>query len=162
MTSSWHMITGNTLKYNGRNKGWCLCNGDIFWFTVFLWICVLNETKAWSNDESHQGLGKDNCNTIASLSNSLTNTQSMQSTITGEQGDEWASVLNLLGLAELHKTRQISSRRSACLCVCMCRVKRLILVLENQTALNLTWGWHQASYIYGASVSPAKWTPFVG
>lgn len=33
----------------------------------------------------------------------MTTAQSMQYTITGKQRDEWAPVLNLLGLARLHK-----------------------------------------------------------
>lgn len=41
----------------------------------------------------------------------------MQYTITGKQCDEWASVLNLQGLAELHKAGQISSCSSSCVCV---------------------------------------------
>lgn len=110
----------------------------------FFWVSceVLIETKALSNTESHWL--ENNVLILANLSNSLTNTQSMQYTITGKQCDEWASVLNLLGLAELHKAGQISSCSSSrecvrlCVFVCVYRVKRLlILVVENQTALKL-------------------------
>lgn len=44
----------------------------------------------------------------------------MQYTITGKQCDEWASVLNLLGLAELHKAEQTSSCSFVCACLCVC------------------------------------------
>lgn len=51
---------------------------------------------------------------VANLNNSMTNAQSMQYTITAEQGDEWVSVLNLLGLAELNKAERLPSCGSAC------------------------------------------------
>lgn len=71
---------------------------------------------------------------VTNLTKSMTNAPSMQYTITGKQCDEWASVLNPLGLVELHKAGQISSR--TCVCVCVSRVKRLlILVVEKSDSI---------------------------
>lgn len=91
----------------------------------------------------------------------MTNAQNMSYIITGKQRDEWAAVLNLLGLSRLHAAGQSSSCSTVYVCVCVWSERLLNLTEEKSDSIKTSPEADTVSYFYGASVYLAKWTSFV-